>query len=443
MSINNKVMWTQGLFLEPQHFQQQERYLERYIDGRCRPIQPYGWGFRELEIEASLLAIGKLGVRRAVGVFPDGTPFRMPDDDPLPAPVDIDESLRGCTVHLCLRLAHGGALEAAREAASDTLARHQIGHFKVPDVTTDDAQDVLLEVGHLKTRLLTHELPGSEHSIIPIAHVQQRRADGQVVLEPAFIPTVLDARAAPVLRGFIDMLVGLLHQRGEALAGRAVASGQGAAAEIVEFLLLQIINRYEPLVLHFSEAGLHPQQLYQLCVALAGELSTFTQQARRPVSLAGYRHERLRESFEPVFAALRTALATVLDPTAIPIDVAVKKHGYRLAVVNERALFTSAVFVLAVRAEVATEELRRRLPAQLKVGPGERIRELVTLQLPGIPISAMAVAPRQIPYHPGCVYFELDQSNALWTELKSSAAIALHVGGEFAGLQMDLWAIRA
>ncbi|EQD50471.1 hypothetical protein B1B_11229, partial [mine drainage metagenome] len=35
MTQNNKVVWSEGLFLRPQHMQQQERYLERFVDLRA------------------------------------------------------------------------------------------------------------------------------------------------------------------------------------------------------------------------------------------------------------------------------------------------------------------------------------------------------------------------------------------------------------------------
>ncbi|MEY4209827.1 MAG: hypothetical protein RLZ92_205, partial [Pseudomonadota bacterium] len=35
MSINNKIVWSEGMFLRPQHFQQHDRFIERFIDGRC------------------------------------------------------------------------------------------------------------------------------------------------------------------------------------------------------------------------------------------------------------------------------------------------------------------------------------------------------------------------------------------------------------------------
>jgi len=89
MSSNNKVVWSEGLFLQPHHFQQQDRYFERFVEARCHALTPHSWGFTEIELERDLLAIGKFALRRAAGVFPDGTPFRMPDDDPLPAAIDI------------------------------------------------------------------------------------------------------------------------------------------------------------------------------------------------------------------------------------------------------------------------------------------------------------------------------------------------------------------
>ena len=114
-----------------------------------------------------------------------------------------------------------------------------------------------------------------------------------------------------------------------------------------------------------------------------------------------------------------------------------------MATVADRTLYGAAVFVLAVRADMPAEDLRRRFPAQLKVGPAEKIRDLVNLALPGVPVSAVPVAPRQIPFHAGFVYFELDQTNELWKQLDTSGGIGMHVAGEFPGLKMEFWAIRA
>src|SRR5205814_8519077 len=126
MSAHNRVAWSEGLFLQPQHFQQQDRYIERYVETRCQALTPYSWGFSEVEFERDFLKIGKVGLRRAVGVFPDGTPFRMPDDDPLPPPIDVTAETRDERLHLAVPLRRAGELEAARRPAPEDLVRQQI-----------------------------------------------------------------------------------------------------------------------------------------------------------------------------------------------------------------------------------------------------------------------------------------------------------------------------
>jgi type VI secretion system protein ImpJ len=41
------------------------------------------------------------------------------------------------------------------------------------------------------------------------------------------------------------------------------------------------------------------------------------------------------------------------------------------------------------------------------------------------------------------VYFELDQANELWSQLKTSGGVGMHLAGEFPGLKMEFWAIRS
>ena len=71
MGWENKVVWGEGLFLQPQHLQQQERYLERLIRTSTSGLTPFAYGFTQLEIDTDLLTIGKLAVRSAAGILPE------------------------------------------------------------------------------------------------------------------------------------------------------------------------------------------------------------------------------------------------------------------------------------------------------------------------------------------------------------------------------------
>ena len=443
MSSYNRVIWSEGLFLQPQHFQQQDRYFERYVETRCQPLAAYSWGFTEIELERDLLSIGKFALRRASGVFPDGTPFRMPEDDPLPAPIDIDAQVRDQVLFLAVPLRRAGDVEVERAAGADGLGRHGVREWQARDLAVNAGETAVLEVGALRTRCLLATDVTQAYACLPLAHVVECRSDKQVVLDDNFIPTVMHSRAANRLATITTALLGHFHQRGEDLSGRVVATGRGGAAEFAEFLMLQTINRYEPLLSHFASSGaLHPEQLYQVFVSAAGELTTFATISKRPPAFPGYRHDRLRESFDPVVASLHTSLDVVFDRIAIPIPLEPKKFGVYVAIPPDRTLYSTAVFVLAARADVPSEELRRGFPAQLKIGPVERIADLVRLGLPGVPVQPLPAAPRQIPFHAGFTYFELDQTSELWGQLENSG-FALHVAGKFPGLTMEFWAIRS
>ncbi|MFM0501526.1 type VI secretion system baseplate subunit TssK [Paraburkholderia caffeinilytica] len=445
MTRSNKAIWSEGLFLRPQHMQQQERYFERYVELRAGGLRPYAWGLHELELESDLLAIGKLGIKRARGVFPDGTPFAMPDDDPLPPPLDVDSNWRDQVVHLTLPLRSLTRPDSEwPDAAADQMFRYRVREAEVRDASGSTQGLTTIEVGGMSTRLLAESQPAEGLVRIPLARVIECRADRRVILDEGFVPTVLHTQAAARLETFLSELLGLLHQRGEALAGRVAETDRGGAAEIADFLMLQMINRYQPLVAHLAEAPLlHPEALYRLLIELAGEIATFTVPGKRAQTFPPYRHEQLRESFEPVIAALRIGLSAVLEQSAVPIPLQQRKYGVWVGVVSDLTLLDTATFVLAAKADMKSEDIRRQLPAQSKIGPVERIRDLVNLQLPGIGVSPMPVAPRQLPYTSGFLYFECDRNSPMWRMLKTSGGMAMHFGSGFAGLDLQLWAIRA
>jgi type VI secretion system protein ImpJ len=443
MSGHNRVIWSEGLFLQPQHFQQQDRYFEQYIETRVRSLVSYAWGFTEIEIERDFLKIGKIGFRRLVGVFPDGTPFRMPDDDPLPPPLDIGADARDQRLFLALPLRRAGELESARGPITDELVRQEVREFQAANAAVTTGEPAMLEVAALRTRLLLEKEATEAYACIPLVHIVECRADQQVVLDEQFIPTILQLRASTRLTTITTELLGLFHQRGEALGGRVAATSRGAASELADFLMLQTINRYEPLLTHFADtAVIHPESFFQCCVAAAGELSTFTTTAKRTPKFPGYRHDRLKETFEPVIMSLRESMSRVLTQVAIPIPLEPRKFGISVAIVPDKTLFSSAVFILAARADGPAEYVRQRFPTQVKIAPAEKIGDLVRQGLPGVPVVPVPVTPRQIPYHAGYAYFELDQTHELWDQLKNSGGVAIYVPGDFPGLAMEFWAIR-
>jgi len=443
MSTKSKVVWSEGMFLRPQHFQQQDRYFESYVEGRCRTLQSYFWGFETLEIDSQLLKLGKISITRCQGVFPDGTPISVPDSNAAPDIIDIPENLANVTIYLGLPLRRAGAAEVQLDKNDQSLTRYKAIDSEVFDTVSGYAGDESIQTGQLRLRLLLENEDHSGYALLGMLKVKERKEDKTILLDDSYIPPLLDAHLNNVTSGFLNELSGLLHQRGESLAGRLKDSGRSGSAEISDYLMLQLINRIGPITEHLKRSRLlHPVDLYFQLVQMAGEFSTFTSVDKRPPEFFAYNHDNLMATFAPVIHSLRQGLSAVLEQSATSLELVERKYGIRVSPINDRSLIDGASFVLAVKASLPLEQLRASFPSQVKVAPVERIRDLVNAQLPGIAMQSLPVAPRQIPYHSGYVYFQLDKTNEFWGELRQSGGFALHLGGDFPGLEIEFWAIR-
>jgi type VI secretion system protein ImpJ len=444
MGWENKVVWGEGLFLQPQHLQQQERYIERLIRSSTAGLVPFGHGLTSLDVDTDLLALGKFALRSASGVLADGTPFNIPGDVDHPSPLDLPETLRNATIYLVLPTRQPGAVETAPADRLETAARFSVAEHEATDTNAGYQSVATVPIGKLRLRFALESDSRSGNVTLGLANVIEVRPDRSVVLDEAYIPPVLFCSASGLLSGFMAQLQGLLHHRAEALAGRVSESATRGAAEIADYLLLQVCNRVEPLISHLTAAAaqIHPETFYRVAVSLAGELATFTESRKRPPVFPPYRHDNLSATFRPVIAALRQALSAVLEQTAIPIPLQERKFGIRVGPIADRSLVTDASWVLVVKAQVPAETLRRGFPNQVKIGPVEQIGELINVALPGIAVSALPVVPRQLPYYAGRSYFELDRASPYWAALARSGGIAIHVSGDIPGLEIECWAIR-
>jgi type VI secretion system protein ImpJ len=443
MSTDNKVIWSEGMFLRTQHFQQADRYLERLVRGSVSGLRPYAWGISELQINRELLTTGKFAISSCRGTLEDGTPFAIPEDADHPPPLDLPENTRNCVVYLALPVRQPGGIEFALAGEEETTARYHAHEYETRDANAGSEAVAQLRVGKLRLRFLLETEERAGYVCLGLARVIEVRADKNIVLDDGYIPPCLDCAASPVLAGFLAEVQGLIHHRGEALGGRVSESGTKGVAEIADFLLLQAVNRYEPVLNHLLRAAsVHPETFYGLGLAIAGELATFTAANKRPPDFPVYQHDDLQRTFRPLMAELRQSLSAVLEQTAIPIPLQERRYGIRVAMIADRSLLGTASFVIAAKAEMSAEALRRHFPTQAKIGPVEKIRELVNSALPGIKVRPLPVAPRQIAYHPGVIYFEMDRSSPFWKELQTSGGLAIFVSGDFPSLEMELWAIK-
>ena len=437
-------LWLEVMVMQPHHLQQLERSWTARLEDRVAGLVPGAWGLRSIAFDSSLLPLGRVGIVACHAVLPDGTVVNLPDDLGGPLVREIPPGTSERLLKLALPLGGGDRPLTEPAGAPQGLGRFRAEERPVRDATAPDRRVETLNLAVPQLRLLIEGEPESEMATLPIARIRREECATSVTLIDEWLPPSLDCRANPRFGRIFREIEALLRSRGDALAMRLDPNQASAdIAGMIDLAMLMAVNRAQPIFNAMAEGGgVAPETAYRECLRLAGELSTFTAN-RRPAPLPAFRHEEPTGCFTAVLGAITAALGRLADAAATALPLARHEHGVWVSQLRDRPLFFEASqLVLAVTAARDAEELRRGFPAQVKIGPLEAVRDLVSLQLPGLAILPMPVAPREIPYRTGTAYFEIERSGEMWRRLQSSVALALHVGGEWPELSMELWAIR-
>lgn len=314
----------------------------------------------------------------------------------------------------------------------------------VQDSNLGSSKRVPLKVARPHFRLLLEDELSADYSRIAIARIKESHASGQIELDEHFIPPCLDLSVSGRLSFFLGETISLLAHRAQAIASRLGGpGGHRGSSELADFLLLQLVNRYSAQLKHFKQVNpVHPEELFQLLGALQAEMATFTRDGKMPEAEVAYDHNNLSAGFSRLMGEVRQSLSLVFEQTAIALPLQLRRFGVRVAPIQDRALLEQAQFFLAVKADWSKEAVKSRMPTVIKAGGVEQLRELVNLQLPGIEMLPLPVAPRQIPFNAGFTYFQLEKTPEHWAQLKSSGGIAFHFSGEVPGLELELWAVK-
>lgn len=438
-----KVVWQEGMLLKPQHLQQNDRYYNYQLSVRTQLLSENAWGFISLQLDTQYLNMGKIVINEAKGVLPDGSFFDVSNTN-TPLSLDIPANTHDTPVYLALPLVTDNHIETRQPEQTDVLARYVAQEFEVTDSNAVDADPVMINCCQPDFRLILGDQENNSAFIyLKVCHILECSLDKIVTLENDYIPTYLNLHGSSLLLSSLKEVISMLTHRGDTLAQRVLASGKTQSAEVADMLMLQLINRTEPLLRHYLRSNkVHPEIVYQNLLCLYGELATFTGETKRPRLEYYYMHSDQGLCYRKLMEGLRQILSMVLEQHAIELILQKRAYGILVSPLHDHNMLSNAKFILAANASCDPSFLQKNLPAHLKVGPVERIRQLVNLHLPGVVVKSLPVAPRQIPFHSGKTYFALDLSSDDLAQFESSGGFAFHVSGSFENLELKFWAIR-
>lgn len=438
-----KVLWSKGVLLNPQHLQLQDRYVEELLEFRLDALTFCPWGFSRLEIDRDALAGGVIGISEAAGLMPDGLVFDIPAADAAPAPLALAEHWRADEPALMVHLVIPEHRPGSRNVATDgnTADTRYIAEIVLRrDENTGQAEKPI-QVAKRNLRLVAagESLEGAVG--LPVARVL-RGAGGAPELDASFIPPLLDIGASAALDSVARRIVELLSGKSSSLAGMRRQRNAGLAdfgvADIANFWLLYTVNTHLPRFRHLFETRRgHPAALYSAMLELAGTLMTFVQSAH-PQDLPAYEHGDLTGCFTRLDARVRELLETAVPAHHISLPLRLTEASvYATALDQDRYLGAPQIY-LAVAAESKQDELIRRVPQLLKVSSADQIERLIRHGLGGVSLTHVPSPPSAVPIQLNYQYFLLERSGDDWDAIRMSRHLAVHVPADVPDPQLEL-----
>jgi type VI secretion system protein ImpJ len=442
------IFWGQGMFLQPQHFQQQDCYHEARLRGYLHWLYPFCWGVKSLVINEPALRNFMFEIEQCELVTWDGTIVRFQGES-LPSNARIgprafeqalDPGGRPLGVFLGLKRRQWEEENAylRREPGRDVAAgenqrRYSLRELETPDLFAENSQNSSLHYLMYEMRLLVDQdaaVHSEDYELVKIAEVLRAGQGQGAVLSKRYIPPSLSIHTSPVLVGLLKEIRDLLTAKGreftEYKRQYRIQTMEMGARETAYLLIMQMLNRYIPLFHHHLEVQeTHPTVLYALLRQLVGELSTFSE----TISVLGgplpaYRHDQLWECFDAAIQVIKELLNELTKGPEYVVPL-VFDGEYFAANLERRFFEGNNRYYLAIKVDTPPREVERLLTGTGKVSAREEMDALRQRALPGLMVRYLETPPEELPRRAHSSYFELDHHGSLWNRMEQRQNIAV------------------
>jgi type VI secretion system protein ImpJ len=441
-----RPLWAKGIFMSPQHFQQQALWHSLCDEQVARIASPDPWGVYALAFDVHALSVDRVQLTALTLRLPDGTWIDTTAADRLPPARSLEALPRNCDavmVWIGLPLLDPQGCNYIEDGQHPTRPRRHLREYlHVADLYGDGTDEVGVE-RHALALLLDGE-PRDDYVSCAIGRFV-RTPQGRFAPDPGFVPPCLVLSASERLTARMQRLAQMLAAKSASLAKRRKERSDKiadyAVADVSLFWLLHSVNTTWPALARLCQApDQHPERLYTVLASLAGSLLTFSM-TETLQSIPAYDHR----APEPVFAALESLIATLLETvipsSVVPIALSRPRSTLWSGAFHDERLLEDTDYYLAVRAAMPAHELLEQFPRLCKLGAPDEVQHIVNAALPGIPLRPVTRLPAAIPVRIDQHYFALDRSHPAFQRMLAAHACQIYVPGSLPDVALELYAV--
>lgn len=446
MLFAKKVLWGEGMFLRPQHFQQQVLMLEQEISTRFQLSRRHAWGLLSLTIDEQALKAGMLRIDHLHLMFRDGALCHAPESEPLPLSRDMNSLPQlgsVTTVYACLAEMQPYGGNVMMQGGAVRPSRFQGGHVEVADLYTQ-ALPADLAVLTPDIRLMFEEENRDGFDAIPLCRLE-KDATGQWCVSQAYVAPLLTIQASDWLNRLLRRWLDILLVRNQALSATLRERTQNVVeygtADISAFWLLHTVNRNFVRLRHLSLCEhLHPEVLYQAVAEFCGEMQTFSSLYSLS-DVPVYQHDALYAVFNDLDQQLRSLLETVISSRYQTIPLHSPRPSIHIGRIESDRLLDGVDFYLSVNSDLPASHIIENVPLKCKIGAPDDVDKILNSAMRGVALQHVLQTPSAMPVRVGNHYFALQPHGEIFSRMLQSRSICIYVPQTLSDVSMELFAV--
>lgn len=438
MDAYRKVIWSEGVFLNQQHFQCWDDYNHHHAQLFRQGFHAFDWGIINLEVDEVSITNGVIRVIRCLALLGDGRWIDYDskrDNDELS--LLLDDTEQG-VVEVYIALPHSDKVSGITGYDS----KSEFGSWRAQYQTVQDKYDSKRESEVLlaKQQITLLKARDSKYACLKIAEIIHVNTDS-FQLKKDFIPACLKIKASYALQSVLRRISESLQAKAKNLRARLKNHPNQGTVDNSHHIslvnLLRIANRFNPVLQHYLRHGqCHPEKMYLLCIELLGELNALVVDECDEV--IEFEHNNLTQVFNSLQQKIINQLEQAMPSPVVTLALQ-KESDTQYFVDNiDSQFFKSNNIYLAVKFEGDNNTWPENFAEQAKISSKSSLSTMLMSFTSGINLKHVTRLPGSLVMKSSTEYFLMQAVGEYWQQIVEERSLAIAIGYEFNQASLSL-----
>ncbi|MDR2632717.1 MAG: type VI secretion system baseplate subunit TssK [Treponema sp.] len=432
MRFEELLHWNDGQFLQPHHFQYQQRIVSAYIRLNRSFSLPFAYGLLDFDLDREALDGGRVAVRRFSAVMPDGLELSMPGNCVL-KPLDLSEALKENPAILTVYLASPYWSEFEANLADEENPKEKKLYLTQKKLVRDENagdNEITLITRRINARLVTDREDTKDMQLLPVLKLNvltRETSQPLIKVDEKYLPPFMMLTAEDPLFNMAAGLMADLRRCKDKLQttvstrkrGDETFSRSDALDDARSLLLLRTLNFYNLRLASLLVDGfISPFTLYLELASFLAELMGLNPE-NGILEIQRYDHDDRMPVFTVLFKDIRSFIQSEGGAGYVKLNfVSITEGGdYFFAPIKTEDIADVSEIYLAIRTSAESEEVVRSLEQ------GDTFKLISprakSLRTRGMKLVWTRYPPRFLPVLDGTLWFRLDlsESSKVWRDM--------------------------